>query len=320
MLPEEQQKLVHTPSQNSPDFPDFIEEWGVEFIKAKRTEGISTRTQEIYRANLAHFIRFCSAQVIEHISQITPTTIRDFLLWFGEDHNQGGVHAAYRVLKTFLRWYDLEAEPEGWRNPIAKVKAPRLSEEPLEPVELKTVQAMVSTCDDSFLGKRNKAIFLTLLDTGLRARELLSLNRADVNPVTGAVVLRIGKGRKARNVHIEQVTRKAVRAYLKQRTDDEPALFITDDRTGRLSYPGLRVVIKRHAKLAGVEEPTAHDFRRAFAINMLRNGVDLVTLARLMGHSSLKILQRYLKQVDQDLQEAHAKGSPVNGMYKGRGK
>jgi len=316
MLPEEQQKLVHTLSQNSPRFPDFIEEWAVEFVKAKRIEGISNRTQEIYRVNLAHFIRFCSSQVIDHISQITPATIRDFMLWFGENHNQGGVHAAYRVVKTFLRWFDQEAEPAGWRNPINKVKAPKLAEEPLEPVELKTVQAMIATCDDSFLGKRDKAILLFLLDTGLRARELLSLDLSDVNAVTGAVLLRIGKGRKTRNVHVEQVTRKALRVYLRERQDNQAALFITDDRTGRLSYPGLRVTIIRHAKAANVPEPTAHDFRRAFAINMLRNGCDLVTLARLMGHTSLKVLQRYLKQLPDDLQAAHAKGSPVNSMYK----
>ena len=314
MLQNDQEKLVHPTSQNS---VDSIEEWAVEFIKAKRIEGVSIRTQGFYREQLAHFLRFCEGQYIRHIAQITPAIIRDFLYWYGESHNPGGVHAGYRVLKTFLRWYDQEAEPENWRNPISKVKAPKLAEEPLEPVELKTVQAMVSTCDDSFLGKRNRFIFLMLLDTGLRARELLSLNLSDVNQITGAVMLRAGKGRKTRNVFLGQTARKAARAYIRERQDHDPALFVTDDHTGRLGYGGLRAAIKRHSALAGVEEPTAHDFRRAFAIGMLRNGVDLVTLARLMGHSSLKVLQRYLKQVDQDLQDAHRNGSPVDGMKGG---
>ena len=71
-------------------------------------------------------------------------------------------------------------------------------------------------------------------------------------------------------------------------------------------------MLERYAKLAGIDAPSAHDFRRAFAITMLRNGTDLVTLARLMGHSNLKVLQRYLKQLPEDLQEAHRLAGPVD--------
>lgn len=303
-----QKETVHTTFS----FPDFLPDWANEFYKAKRLEGVSIRTQGFYKEQMTHFLKFCEGQVIEHISQITASTIRDYLIWLEEEgHNPGGVHAAYRVLKTFLRWFDSEAEPVQWRNPIEKVKAPKLAEDPLEPVELKTVSAMIATCNDSFLGKRNKVIFLFLLDTGLRARELLSLNLADVNQVTGAVILRVGKGRKPRSIFISPSTRKAVRAYIRERKDNQAALFVLDDLTERLGYGGLRVLIKKHASLAHVPEPTAHDFRRAFAINCLRNGMDLVTLARLMGHTSLKVLQRYLKMVDGDLHEAHDRSSPV---------
>lgn len=58
--------------------------------------------------------------------------------------------------------------------------------------------------------------------------------------------------------------------------------------------------------------PTPHKFRRAHAITMLRQGVDLITLSRLMGHTSLAVLERYLKQVSDDLQEAHRRAGPVD--------
>lgn len=95
----------------------------------------------------------------------------------------------YRILKTFLRWYDLEAEPENWRNLITKVKAPRLDKEPIESVAIETVRSMLETCDRSFLGKRNRVILLFLLDTGLRARELLSIDLNDIKLVPGNVLL-----------------------------------------------------------------------------------------------------------------------------------
>ena len=57
---------------------------------------------------------------------------------------------------------------------------------------------------------------------------------------------------------------------------------------------------------------TPHDFRRAFALNCLRNGMDLMTLARLMGHTTIKVLKRYVALTDVDLRNAHEKASPVD--------
>jgi hypothetical protein len=64
----------------------------------------------------------------------------------------------------------------------------------------------------------------------------------------------------------------------------------------RLSYDGLLGILTRRAHEAGVEEPALHDFRRAFALSMLRNGTDIFTLAKMMGHEGISVLQRYLKQ------------------------
>lgn len=308
MLLDTKTRVTHALSQ-----ADWLEDWAIEFIKAKMIEGLSPNTLRIYEQQLKHFLTFCKAQILDRISQVTSSDIRNFLLWLEEEgHNIGGQHIAYRILKTFFRWYDLEAEPENWRNPITKVKAPRLVEEPLEPVEIEDVRSMLDTCDMTFLGKRNRAIFLFLLDTGVRARELLSIDLDDVNLITGNILLRRGKGGKPRLVFIGKETKKAVRAYLRDRLDTREALWVTDNQDKRLAYGGLRALLERHAKMAGIDAPTAHDFRRAFALTMLRKGTDLVTLARLMGHTSLKVLQRYLKQLPDDLQAAHQKAGPVD--------
>jgi integrase/recombinase XerD len=79
-----------------------------------------------------------------------------------------------------------------------------------------------------------------------------------------------------------------------------------------LSYDGLREVLTRRAANANVEEPTLHDFRQAFAFAMLRNGTDVYTLAKLMGHEGITVLQRYLKQTYQDTETAHRRAGPVD--------
>ena len=124
------------------------------------------------------------------------------MIWLDTDekHNPGGVHAAYRVLKTFLRWYEQEAEPEGWKNPIAKIKAPKLAEEQLEPVSLTTVDQMTKACSSiDLLDLRDKALLFFLLDTGARASEVSAVDLADIDQVTGGVLIRKGKGRKTLN-------------------------------------------------------------------------------------------------------------------------
>lgn len=308
-------RSVQTTSVSIIDIPDYIEDWVNQFYKAKRQKNVSPNTLIFYKQQLKYFKKYCDDQIVERISQLTPVFIRDFLLWMEETgHNPGGRHAAYRVLKTFLRWYNFEAEPEGWKNPINKVDAPKLEEEPLDPIELENVKAMVVVCDNSFLGRRDKAILLFLLDTGLRARELLSLNIRDVNFVTGQVSLIKGKGRKPRDVFIERKTKKATIAYLKMRHDELSALFILDERIARLGYGGLRKILKRRAEMANIEEPTAHEFRRAFAINMLRKEVDPLILSKLLGHTSEKVMKRYLKFLVDDLEAAQRKGSPVEFM------
>jgi integrase/recombinase XerD len=177
---------------------------------------------------------------------------------------------------------------------------------------------MVKACPHgTFTGDRDAAIILCLLDTGARANEFLSINLDDINQARGDILIRQGKGRKPRTVYIGKQSKRALRRYLNHRSDHNTALWVTRPGCGggRLSYDGLRGIMKNRAKKAAVEEPCLHDFRRAFALAMLRNGTDIFTLAKLMGHEGISVLQRYLKQTNLDTEEAHRRAGPVdNGL------
>ena len=73
--------------------------------------------------------------------------------------------------------------------------------------------------------------------------------------------------------------------------------------------------MKRRASLADVPAPSLHSFRRAFALECLRNGMDIYSLQHLMGHADLQILRRYLAQTDQDTEVAHRRGGPVDNAF-----
>ncbi len=244
---------------------DHQESWVESFLIDRKAQNFSRGTIHTYRAKIRLWLTYCDTQVITQLGQVTPDVIRHWLFWLEETHhNPGGIHACYRVLRTFLRWYWLETDQEG-EPPIAKVKAPKITITPLEPADLEDVERLLNTCGNDLNGMRDRAIMLTLLDTGVRASELCAIDIKDVNIQSGAVLVRMGKGRKPRTAFLSQSTRRAMRTYLKNRKDSQPALWLS--RLGeRLTYWGLREMVERRAKLAGIEHPTLHSFRRTFAV------------------------------------------------------
>lgn len=283
------------------------------FLIDRKSQGLSPETIDFYTKKLKYFQKYCESLALTQVSQLTSDIIRRYILEISETHNPGGVHACFRPLRTMLYWVEEEEiMPVGWKNPIRRVKAPKLPTEPIQPIGIDDIHLLLKTCEKNYSGVRDKAMMLGLLDTGARAKEFLDLNLEDVDLATGTVMIKQGKGRKPRLVFLGRKTIRALRAYLRNRRDNNPALWISI-QGDRMSYAALRCFLRRRAERVGLKDiPTPHDFRRAFALIMLRNGVDIFALQKLMGHSDLQVLRRYLAQTDQDIQTAHLRGSPVD--------
>ena len=286
-----------------------------DFLIDRQARGLSPRTVAWYGEKLQIVQRVLASNGISQLEEIRPTTVRQLLLELGETHNQGGVHGFYRALRAFLNWWETETEPQGWTNPMLKVQPPRVDLPPLEPVPLDDLRAMLATCDKSFHGVRDRALLMALLDSGCRRAEFQALDIGHVNLATGSMLILRGKGGRARTTFVGAKTRRALVRYLRLRPDaaDADPLWVTMEGD-RLTYNGLREIVRRRARRAGVPEPSLHSFRRGFAITALRNGADLITLQRLLGHTSLAVLSRYLHQVEDDLQEAHERVGPVDHL------
>jgi site-specific recombinase XerD len=305
---KQQEQGINTLSQ-----ADYLPILISSFLIDRKSQAFAASTVEFYRKKLKYFTEFCEGEAVTQVSQLTPDLIRRYIIVLQDGHNYGGVHACFRALRTFLYWVeDEEIMPFDWKAPIRKVKTPKLPVEPIESIPLPDIQALIKTCKQSFVGLRDRAMLMGLLDTGARAQEFLNLNLEDVELASGSVLIRQGKGRKPRTVFLGRKTVRAIRAYHRLRGDKNSALWVSV-HAERMTYSGLIDLLKRRAELAGLKEiPTPHDFRRAFALAMLRNGVNVFALQKLMGHSDLQVLRRYLAQTDQDMQNAHLRGSPVD--------
>ena len=287
-----------------------------EFLIDRQARNQSAQTLRWYQRCTGLLADFLRAQGVGRVEDVTATHVRRFIIHLTErGHNAGGVVTVFTGAKAFLRWYAEEYTPTGW-NPLAKVKTPKRSNERLDPLSLSHFTAMVENCPrHSFNGDRDRALLMLLLDTGIRHQELTDLLIGDVDVNTGAVVVRMGKGRKGRAVFIGAKTRRALLAYHRHREslDNDKPLWVKGDGE-RLTKSGIRQVVRRAAERAGVDEPGMHEFRRAFAINSLRNGMDVATLQRLLGHSSLEVVNRYLALVEDDLRAASVKFGVVDNL------
>lgn len=300
------------------DYDDYLITQIDGYLVACRARNLAVGSVLFYRQKLKEFTRFCDSQAVTNIRQIDGPLLRQYLLWLAAaGHNPGGVHGGYRTIRAFIRWWINEVEPDDYKDPTKKVKAPKVPEEIIEPVSLEDVSALLSTCHPGeYVGERDKALILALLDTGARASEFCAIDLEDVDLTTGEILIRQGKGRKPRKVYLGKHSRKALRTYLKKRKDDNSALWLSSYGE-RITTDSLHSIMQRRAAMAGIPCPGLHDFRRAFAINMLRAGVDIFSLQVLMGHSDIQILRKYLKQTDQDGRRAHELGSPVDVSLKG---
>lgn len=284
------------------------------FLLDCQVRNLSPKTLKTYRYQLGAFLRWAG-------ERSEPVSTQDVRLYLLSLHGTVGAttqHQAFRVLRTLFRWLVAEGLRED--NPMARLKPPRVPDQPLDPVPLADVAAMLDTCqgkDEASL--RDAAVLLTLLDSAARATELLSTDVGDVDMHTGGLVLRHTKGGRQRVTFLGARTRRALLKYFRKRRNpagDAP-LFATLEGK-RLSYWGLRQLLRRRAERAGVKPPGAHAFRRAACLAMLRSGADVFTVQALAGHAALATTWRYLKLAQEDLARSHQVHGPVDNALKGR--
>ncbi|KDA92491.1 tyrosine-type recombinase/integrase [Pantoea agglomerans] len=144
---------------------------------------------------------------------------------------------------------------------------------------------------------RDIAIVLTLCGTGLRAGELVKLDRRDYD--NGVLKVRQGKGRKYREIHVADTVDKAIRAWLKISANKaDSALFSRIQRNGHvvsqpLTTTGLTGILAELRQTSGIARFTPHDMRRTFITRLLEQGVDINTVRQLAGHSDISTTTRY---------------------------
>ena len=183
------------------------------------------------------------------------------------------------------------------------------------------IDALLAAPDQrNWYGRRDHALLLVAVQTGLRLSELTGLQRADVVLGAGAHVRCIGKGRKERCTPLAKTTVAVLKAWLRDPAGHKTEALFPNARGGRLSPDSVADLVAKHVALAGRSCPslrkkhvTPHVLRHSMAMALLQAGVDRAVIALWLGHESVETTQIYLEANLAMKEEILAKTTPPNG-------
>jgi integrase/recombinase XerD len=301
-----------------------------EFLIAVAADGRAPKTVSWYRERLQSFV---ARYLGQNVNEIRTPMVRQYIVSLRQRETrynsgrssrpkvEGGlsketVNASIRALHRFWNWCSREYGLEV--NPMANIDyPPRLKQEP-KAISTDDLRALFQATGSDAVGSRDRAILAFLMDTGCRAQGLIGLLSESLDMREKRAIV-TEKGDKPRPVFFSDVTAQLLTQWLEQRPKGVTAVFcsLSGNTYGNaLTYDGLKEILRRLKKRAGVKgRVNPHSFRHAFAREYIRNGGDVATLSRIMGHSDAQVTTHYyLVFSSEELAESHRKFSPVKKM------
>ena len=261
--------------------PDIIQT----FLAAKRVEGCSNKTLTYYDSTIRNVLKSTGKPV----QDITTDDLRIYLDAYQTNNGVSKVTIdnIRRILSTFFAW--LEDENFIIKSPVRRIH------------KVKTCKMVKETYSDEFLEImrdnaetiRDLAMIDLLASTGIRVGELVLINRVDVDFVNRECIV-LGKGNKQRKVYFDARTKIHLQRYLSERTDDNPALFVTLNKPySRLQIKGVEMRLQRLGRKLGLIRVHPHKFRRTLATMAIDKGMPIEQVQQLLGHESVDTTLQY---------------------------
>lgn len=260
------------------------------YIDALKVQGRSAKTVERYR----YVITRAMDAIKVPARRVTVYHLRSYLAAEQERGiSDSTTEGTRQVLRAYFGWLHREGLIE--RNPTTNLGAIKCAKKKKQTFSNVDMENMKRHC----ACERDRAIILFLASTGCRISEVTGLNREDLD-FHGLKCIVHGKGNKERTAFFDQVTAFSLKRYLAERTDANPALFVT--RFGQRIEPGgVRVMLNELGRRAGVEHVHPHKFRRTLATDLARHGMPIQEIAVILGHEKIDTTMKYVVQNDEDV-------------------
>ena len=224
-----------------------------------------------------------------------------------------------RNLRVFFNW--LERNYVIKKNPMKRIRQLKYNRQPKAYLTDDELRKLLNLFDRSYFAEhRDYIMILLMLDSGMRLGECSTLLITDIDLNRRKINLRAEetKGRRERTVYFSPKTEKAIRRWLqyKDRYVESEYLFPVKEHGGSIGVGNFEGNFKKYIDRAGLSEDyTPHCLRNNFAKRCLMNGMDIYTLSKILGHSSVTVTeQAYLDVTDEDIGKRYQHYSPLNGV------
>ena len=235
-------------------------------------------------------------------------------------------NARLAAIHSFFQYVALEEPAYALHcQRILAMPNKRHERRPIEFLNREEFDALLAVPDlSTWLGRRDRALLLVAVQTGLRVSELIGLNCQDVVLGTGAHVRCLGKGRKQRCTPLRPETTTTLHAWLRERHGQPEQPVFPSIRGGRLSRDAIERLITKYTNVAKQtcsslkrKRVSPHVLRHAAAMDLLQHGVDRSVIALWLGHESMETTQMYL-HADMRLKEKALSRTTPLGVKPGR--
>mgnify|MGYP006287813687 CR=1 FL=1 len=292
---------------------DFQIKQFLKYIKYER--GYSSNTLSAYQTDLGQFRAFVAEEGLEAWKSLTPELLEEFVAWLQERYSASSVARKVACCRSFLNFLFaegvIEADLTEW------LQQPKVGRRLPKALTYDEIDHLLETTSDDVtpLGLRDRALIEILYASGLRATEVVALEKGDIDFEQGTVRC-TGKGNKERIIPLYEEALEAVRAYLEEgrpfllRKANEKTVFL--NHIGQpLTRQGLWFILQQHADAAGLgDKVTPHTLRHTFATHLLEGGADLRELQQFLGHASITTTQIYTKVTSRRKREAYDQAHP----------
>lgn len=295
-------------TKSTPSFAVLLEGFFSERLMKQRNA--SPHTIKSYRDTFRLLLHFLQGRLKKppsslELSEIDAPLIASFLEALEKDRSISARSRNLRLtaIRTFFRYAALESP--GNSAQIQRVLAipGKRHERPLiHYLTQPEVKALLAAPDqNTWAGRRDHALLLVAVHTGLRLSELTGLRRQDVVLGTGAHVRVMGKGRKERCTPLTKQTAAVLKAWMQELAQGDTQPLFPNARGAKLSADGVQYILTKWAAIACQSCPslaqkrvTPHTLRHTMAMELLQAGVDRAMIALWLGHESVETTQVYL--------------------------
>jgi len=291
------------PTGANPTAPGSIRARAAAFRRHLKSENVSINTIATYGSAVDMLAAYLEREGLPtDVAAIRREHVAAFVADLLDHWKPATAHNRYRGCQRFFNW--LAEEGEITDSPMAKMKPPRLAEQPPAVLRDADLKALLGTCDreTSFQGRRDAALLRVLIDTGARRAEAAGLRWTPADEATNDVdleagILRVvGKGNRERILPMGNRTVRALDRYILARSKhpESEAPWLWLGRRGRLTDSGVLQVVQERGRQAGLGVTLhPHQLRHSFAHAWLAAGGNEGDLMRIAGWRSPAMLRRY---------------------------